>query len=180
MKIFNEVQQLEELTVIGKALVKYAASVEPGLVFERQDGWWTPPIERNFVGFRFQWSDTLSITLNLYGSPEEQFRQDDLVVRKSRFNYSKCRITDESQLMAATVCIWRAHQLFHRERHVETGGLILIDEAQTLLMDDSVSRPAQTRNKAQQHGNMADTTAWSDETGNSSKNHRLLDSSFND
>ena len=33
MSIFNEVQQLEELAVIGKALIKYAISIEPGLVF---------------------------------------------------------------------------------------------------------------------------------------------------
>ena len=130
MSIFNEVQQLEELAVIGKALVKYAISIEPGLVFERQDSWWIPPVERNFVGFQFQWSDTLSIRLSLYGPPEEQFQQDDLIVRKSRFNYSKCRLTDENQLMAATVCIWRAHQLFHRERSIETGGLVLVDQAQ--------------------------------------------------
>ena len=128
MGIFNEVQQLEELAVIGKALIKYASSIEPGLMFERQGGWWLPAIEKNFVGFQFQWSDALSITLNLYGTPEEQFKQDDLIIRKAKFNYSRCILTDESQLMAASVCIWRAHQLFHRERQVETGSLLLLDD----------------------------------------------------
>ena len=131
MRIFNEVQQLEELAVIGKALIKYAVSLEPGLYFERQDGWWLPPIDKNFIGFQFHWSDTLSITLNLYGSPEEQLQQDDLILKSGRFNFSRCRLTEESQLMAATVCIWRAHQLFHLERHVETGSLRLIDDEQT-------------------------------------------------
>ena len=130
MSIFNEVQQLEELTVIGKALIKYAISIEPGLVFERHDGWWMPPMEKNFIGFQFQWTDMVSITLSLYGSPAEQFKQNDLTIRKGKFNYSKCRLTDEHQLMAATVCTWRAHQLFHTERHIETGGLLLLDEAQ--------------------------------------------------
>ena len=147
MSIFNEVQQLEELTVIGKALVKYAISIEPGLVFERQDNWWIPPVERNFVGFQFQWSDTLSIRLSLYGSPDEQFQQDDLVVRKSRFNYSKCRLTDENQLMAATVCIWRAHQLFHRERSIETGGLVLVDEAQPINAERMQTRARQRKSE---------------------------------
>ena len=103
MRIFNEVQQLEELTVIGKALIKYAISIEPGLVFERQGGWWLPPIEKNFLGFRFHWSDNLCITLNLYGSPQEQLQQDDLILKSGRFNYSRCRVTEESQLMAASV-----------------------------------------------------------------------------
>lgn len=145
MSIFSEVQQLEELTVIGKALVKYAISIEPGLVFERQDSWWIPPVEKNFVGFQFQWSDTLGIRLSLYGSPDEQFQQDDLIVRKSRFNYSKCRLTDENQLMAATVCIWRAHQLFHRERSIETGGLVLIDEAQPVDAERMRTRARQRK-----------------------------------
>jgi len=42
MSIFNEVQQLEHLTVIGKSLIKYAMSIEPGIVFERKADWWTP------------------------------------------------------------------------------------------------------------------------------------------
>jgi len=140
MSIFNEVQQLEELAVIGKALIRYAVSIEPGLAFERQDGWWLPSIERNFIGFRFHWSDMVSITLSLYGSPDEQFRQDDLIIKKGRFNYSKTLITDENQLMAATVCTWRAHQLFHRERHIETGGLILVDEVEAEQQAASASR----------------------------------------
>ena len=148
MSIFNEVQQLEELTVIGKALVKYAVSIEPGLVFKRQGSWWIPPVERNFVGFQFQWTDGLSIRLSLYGSPDEQFQQDDLIVRKSRFNYSKCRLTDENQLMAATVCIWRAHQLFYRERSVENGALVLIDEAHPLNAERMRTRVRQRKSKA--------------------------------
>ena len=131
MSIFNEAQQLEELAVIGKALIKYAISIEPGLTFERQDGWWLPSIEKNFIGFRFHWSDMVSITLSLYGSPDEQFKQEDLIIKKGKYNYSKTLLTQENQLMAATVCAWRAHQLFHKERHIETGGLRLVDELET-------------------------------------------------
>jgi hypothetical protein len=129
MSIINEAQQLEELAVIGKALIRYATSLEPGIVFERQDGWWLPEIDKNFIGFQFHWTNMLSITLSLYGSPDEQFSQSDLILKKGRFNYSRCRVTDENQLMAACVCIWRAHQLFHRERWEENGPLLLIDEA---------------------------------------------------
>ena len=73
----------------------------------------------------------VSITLSLYGSPDEQFKQDDLIIKKGKFNYSKTMLTAESQLMAATVCAWRAHQLFYKERHIETGGLRLVDEVES-------------------------------------------------
>lgn len=140
MSIFNEAQQLEELAVIGKALIKYAISIEPGLVFERHGGWWLPSIEKNFIGFRFHWTDTVSINLSLYGSPDEQFKQDDLIIKKGKFNYSKTMLTEESQLMAATVCTWRAHQLFHKERHIETGGLKLVDEVEAEQLAAAAAR----------------------------------------
>ena len=82
----------------------------------------------------------VSINLSLYGSPEEQFKQDDLIIKQGKFNYSKTLLTDENQLMAATVCTWRAHQLFHRERHIETGGLILLDEVEAEHQAASASR----------------------------------------
>ena len=164
MSIFDEVQQLEELTVIGKALIKYAISIEPGLVFERQDGWWSPSIEKNFIGFQFHWTDMLSIKLNLYGSVNEQFVQDDLIIKKARFGYSRCRVTDESQLMAATVCIWRAHQLFHRERHIETGSLVLIDQ-----FDSAGDNPAYLQRRLPQHQQNGDQVrsdpAWQPVSG---------------
>ena len=65
MSIFNEVQQLEHLTVIGKSLIKYAMSIEPGIVFKRKVDWWLPDDEQNFVGFQFQWTNALSITISL-------------------------------------------------------------------------------------------------------------------
>ena len=86
MSIFDEVQQMEHLTVIGKSLIKYAMSIEPGLVFERNAVGWIPNDERNFVGFRFQWTDSLSITLSLYGSPKEHLVQDDLDIKKGKCN----------------------------------------------------------------------------------------------
>ena len=178
MSIFNEAQQLEELSVIAKALVKYAVSIEPGLYFERQDGWWLPVIEKNFVGFQFKWSDTLSITLSLYGSHEEQFRQDDLIIKKSKFNFSKCRITDESQLMAATVCIWRAHQLFHRERGVETGALLLVDEAETEHTDWLRPRPRESSIAGQDQPTPRETQEWYNEVRDFMKKNKIIDSSI--
>ncbi len=165
MSIFNEVQQLEELTVIGKALIKYAISIEPGLVFERHDGWWLPPIEKNFIGFQFQWSDMVSISMSLYGSPDEQFKQNDLTIKKGKFNYSKCRLTDENQLMAATVCTWRAHQLFHKERHVETGGLFLLDEAQAEHTDWLRSSPEKPKQSDHNYAWLTDLRGSSNRAG---------------
>ena len=179
MRIFNEVQQLEELTVIGKALVKYAISLEPGLFFERQDGWWLPPIDKNFIGFQFHWSDTLSITLNLYGSPEEQLQQDELILKSGRFNYSRCRLTEESQLMAATVCIWRAHQLFHRERHIETGCLRLIDDEQTRFESWLRPRPSESAGIGQTPYSR-ETIKWYEEVRDFMQRNRVFGSSIID
>ncbi len=178
MSIYNEAQQLEELSVIAKALVKYAISLEPGLHFERQDGWWLPLIEKNFVGFQFKWSDNLSITLSLYGSPEEQFRQKDLIVKKGKFNYSKCRITDENQLMAASVCIWRAHQLFHRERGIETGALMLIDESETEHSDWLRPRPRHSSLDSREQPTPSETREWNDEVRDFMKKNKIIDSSI--
>jgi hypothetical protein len=111
MSIFNEVQQLEELAVIGKALIKYATSIEPGLVFERQGGWWLPSIEKNFIGFRFHWSDMISITLSLYGSPDEQFKQDDLIIKTVNGRHGLCLESASTVLQGET----------YRDRWIETG-----------------------------------------------------------
>ncbi|MGD2172035.1 MAG: hypothetical protein PVI79_00525 [Gammaproteobacteria bacterium] len=178
MSIFNEVQQLEELAAIGKALVKYANSIEPGLVFERQGGWWLPPIEKNFVGFQFQWTEMLSITLSLYGSPEEQFRQDDLIIKKGKFNYSKCRITDENQLMPASVCIWRAHKLFHQERHIESGALLLVDEKENERSDWLRPRPTEEQLEGSQASLQSETGRWYDEVRAFMKKNKIIDSSI--
>ncbi len=128
MSIFNEVQQMEHLTVIGKALINYAISIEPGLVFERNSVGWVPNDERNFVGFRFQWTDSLCITLSLFGLPDEHFVQEDLDIKKGKCANSLCRITDNGQLMAASVSIWRAHQLFLQGSNRDRRALLLIDE----------------------------------------------------
>ena len=178
MSIFDEAQQLEELAVIAKALIKYAASIEPGLHFERQNGWWLPVIEKNFVGFQFQWTDMLSITMNLYGSPDEQFKQDGLIVKKSKFNYSKCRVTSENQLMAATVCIWRAHQLFHRERGVETGALLLLDEAESGHGDWLRPRPMEKDADGEDYTAPNEIAEWYDEVRDFMKKNKIIDSSI--
>ena len=171
MSIYNEVQQLEELTVIGKALIKYAISIEPGLVFERQGGWWLPAIEKNFVGFQFQWTDMLSITLSLYGTPEEQFK-------KSKFNYCRCRITDESQLMPASVCIWRAHKLFHQDRQIESGALLLFDERDAGHKDWLRPRPTQEQANASSTSLQNETNRWYDEVRDFMKKNKIIDSSI--
>lgn len=180
MRIFNEVQQLEELTVIGKALIKYAMSLEPGLVFERQDGWWLPAIEKNFIGFQFHWSDTLSITLNLYGSPEEQFQQNDLILKQGRFNYCRCQLTEETQLMAATVCICRAHQLFHRERHIETGSLRLLEDEQNEFEGWLRPRPRQANANEEYNPYSGETIRWYDEVREFMQNNKVFGSSIID
>lgn len=178
MSIFDEAQQLEHLTVIGKSLIKYAMSLEPGIVFERQNDWWLANYERNFVGFQFHWTNSVSITLSLYGTPEEQFQQDILPVKKGKFNYSRCRLTDENQLMPATVSIWRAHQLFYELRSNETGTLLLLDEADVDRDNWLRPRPGLNDTKGNDNITVTETTAWYDEVRAFIKKNKIIDSSI--
>ena len=134
----------KKMAVIGKALINYAISIEPGLVFERNSVGWVPNDERNFVGFRFQWTNSLSITLSLFGLPDEHFVQDDLDIKKGKCKNSLCRITDNGQLMAASVSIWRAHQLFIQGSNRERRALLLVDELKPGLGDHGKWLPATT------------------------------------
>jgi hypothetical protein len=178
MSIFNEVQQLEHLTVIGKSLIKYAMSIEPGIVFKRNVDWWTPEGDQNFVGFQFDWTNALSITISLYGMPQEQFKQDDLVIKKDKFNNSKCRITDENQLMAASVCIWRAHQLFHQGSARNAGALLLADEVKTVNKNWLRPRPDDVAPIDCGNPYLIDTSDWYSEVRDFMKKNKIIDSSF--
>ena len=178
MSIFNEVQQLEHLTVIGKSLIKYAMSIEPGIVFERKADWWTPNEDQNFVGFQFQWTNTLSITISLYGMPQEQFRQDDLMIKKSRFDNSEGRVTDENQLMAASVCIWRAHQLFHKGSARNNGALFLADEVKPVTRNWLRPRPDEVATMDRGNPYLADTSIWYSEVRDFMKKNKIIDSSI--
>lgn len=178
MSIFNEVQQLEHLTVIGKSLIKYATSIEPGIVFKRKVDWWLPDNEQNFVGFQFQWTNALSITLSLYGMPHEQFKQDDLAIKKGKFNNSECRITDENQLMAASVCIWRAHQLFHQGSGRNAGALLLADEVKTVNKNWLRPRPDEVMNMDCGNPYLKDTSNWYSEVRDFMKKNKIIDSSL--
>jgi len=178
MSIFNEVQQLEHLTVIGKSLIKYATSIEPGIVFKRKVDWWLPDNEQNFVGFQFQWTNALSITLSLYGMPHEQFKQDDLAIKKGKFNNSECRITDENQLMAASVCIWRAHQLFHQGSGRNAGALLLADEVKTVNKNWLRPRPDEVMSMDCGNPYWKDTSNWYSEGRDFMKKNKIIDSSL--
>ena len=179
MSIFDEAQQVEHLTVIAKSLVKYAMSLEPGIVFERHGNWWLSTPETNFVGFQFHWSNTVSITLSLYGAPDEQFKQDDLGIKRAKFDYSICRITEEYQLMAATVCIWRAHQLFHAPREKVAGNLELVDEADSSRENWLRPRPGlPSYDDDTTEITVSETTEWYDEVKAFMKRNKILDSSI--
>ena len=43
----------------------------------------------------------MSIVLNWYGTPEEQFKQDDQPIDSTKFNGSICHLAEENQLMVA-------------------------------------------------------------------------------
>ena len=178
MSIFNEVQQLEHLAVIGKSLIKYATSIEPGIVFERKADWWIPQGDLDFVGFQFQWTDALSITISLFGMPQEQFKQDDLVIKKGMCNNSECRITDENQLMAASVCIWRAHQLFHKGSGRNNGALLLSDEVKTVNRNWLRPRPDEITTMNCSNPYLADTSNWYGEVRDFMKKNKIIDSSL--
>jgi hypothetical protein len=177
MSIFNEAQQLEHLTVIAKSLIRYTMSLEPGIVFERHQNWWLTTPDRNFVGFQFHWSSRVSITLNLYGSPEEQFKQDDLPILGTKFSRSICHVTEEYQLMAASVSIWRAHQLFHGANEQSPGGLILLNESESNYDDWLRPRPGLPNNDKGSIS-VSETTQWYDEVKAFMKKNKIIDSSI--
>ena len=177
MSIFNEAQQLEHLTVIAKSLIRYTMSLEPGIVYERHRNWWLSTPDRNFVGFQFRWSTTVGITLNLYGTPEQQFRQEDMPVRSTKFNRSICHLTEESQLMAATVCIWRSHQLFRGDRDQDHGVLLLQDESESSRENWLRPRPGMP-GQSLEAVSVSETTAWYDEVKAFMKKNKIIDSSI--
>ena len=178
MSILNEVQQLEHLAVMGKSLIKYAISIEPGIVFERKADWWMPQDDREFIGFQFQWTDALSITISLYGMPHEQFKQDDLVIKKGKLNNSECRVTDENQLMAASVCIWRAHQLFNQGSSRKAGALLLADEVKTVNKNWLRPRPDEVTSMDSSNPYLMDTRDWYSEVRDFMKKNKIIDSSL--
>ena len=181
MSIFNEVQQMEHLTVIGKALINYAISIEPGLVFERNSVGWVPNDERNFVGFRFQWTDSLCITLSLFGLPDEHFVQDDLDIKKGKCANSLCRITDSGQLMAASVSIWRAHQLFLQGSNRDRRALLLINELKPAppAHGQWMSASATTAANGGPDDRVSPAeTDWFEEVNGLMRPHKLTDSSL--
>lgn len=178
MSIFDEAQQLEHLAVIAKSMVKYSMSLEPGIVFERNSGSWVPKGDSAFIGFQFQWSHSVSIVMTLYGLPEEQFNSRDLIIKKAGYNSSRCRITKVSQLMPATVSIWRAHQLFHLERNQEAGKLMLVDETETDISEWLRPRPEGPTDDDPSLPNFDETKQWYNEVRNFMKKNKLIDSSI--
>lgn len=177
MSILDEAQQLEDLTVIAKSLINYAISLEPGIVFERQRDWWLATPEHNFAGFRFRWSGQVAIDLSLRGEPDEQFRQNGLVVRPARFGYSRCTVTHADQLMPASVCIWRAHRLFHMDRSREVGALLLADEHEVGRDGWLRPRPEPSSPPGDYTITRAETTVWYREVKEFMKANRLMDPS---
>ncbi len=177
MSIFNEAQQLEHLAVIGKSLIRYTMSLEPGIVFERHRDWWLSTPDKNFVGFQFHWFNTVSITLNLFGNPEEQFKQTDLPIKSTKFNRSVCHLTEESQLMAATVSIWRSHQLFRGAREGDHGALLLQDESESSRDEWLRPRPG-LPGQDRESVTVSETTEWYDEVKAFMKKNKIIDSSI--
>lgn len=177
MSIFNEAQQLEHLTVIAKSLIRYAISLEPGVVFERHGNWWLSTPDQNYVGFQFHWSSRVSITLNLFGPPESQFRQDGLPILGTKFSRSICHITEESQLMAATVSIWRAHQLFHGAKESGGGALLLLEESESSRSGWLRPRPGLVKSD-QGPISVSETTEWYNEVKAFMRKNKIIDSSI--
>jgi hypothetical protein len=178
MSIFDEVQQLEHLAVIGKSLIKYAMSIEPGVVFARKADWWMPHGDQDFVGFQFQWTNALSITISLYGMPQEQFQQDDLMIKQGLFNNSECRVIDENQLMAASVCIWRAHQLFNQGSARKSSALLLTDEVKPVNKNWLRPRPDEVTTMDYGNPYLRDTSKWYSEVRDFMRKNKIIDSSL--
>ena len=127
MSIYEEIRNMNHLTPIGIALVKYATSLESGLEFKNRHGRWVPIGTKNFVTFEFHWKTTLSIRISLRGNPQEHLHHDDLKIKAGMAGYSECTVTTDRHLMPASIAIWRAHQLYNRGRNRSKKELYLVE-----------------------------------------------------
>ncbi|HEY5740040.1 MAG TPA: hypothetical protein VIW27_09965, partial [Gammaproteobacteria bacterium] len=85
---------------------------------------------------------------------------------------------DESQLMPASVCIWRAHKLFHQDRQIESGALLLLDERDAGHKDWLRPRPNQEQANASSTSLQNETNRWYDEVRDFMKKNKIIDSSI--
>jgi len=127
VNIYDEIRNLENLSSIASALVKYAVSLEPRIEFELKNKRWVPSNSKNFVTFEFHWKRTLNIRISLRGYPEEHCHLQELEIKGGMTGYSECTVNSEKHLMPATIAIWRAHQLFIKGSKRERKKLTLTD-----------------------------------------------------
>jgi len=127
MTIDEELQQLETLKHVGRALADFVRSLPPSVKpnycegeFKRQGKKWVH--DPNFVTFTLHYIRTENITLSLRGNPS-QFQQSDVLplqpgrgAKTSKGGYSECRISGARQLGAAAVYIERAYEIYRKGR----------------------------------------------------------------
>ena len=80
--------------------------------------------------------------------------------------------------MPASVCIWRAHKLFHQERHVESGALLLVDERDNERSDWLRPRPTEEQLADSKTSLQSETVRWYDEVRAFMKKNKIIDSSI--
>lgn len=115
MSLKDEIEKLPELKNIGLALVDYTLSLFKGLEFKQTGNRWVAR-PMNYVTFEVHWKRAKNIALSLRGNPSEFIAHEELPLKQGMAGYSECKITNHSQLAAASAYIRRAAEIYKRGR----------------------------------------------------------------
>jgi len=118
MSLKDEIEKIPELKNIGLALVDYAVSLFHGIEFEQSGTRWVAR-PKNYVTFEVHWKRAKNIAISLRGNPSEFLAFDELPLKQGMAGYSECKITNQSQLAAASTYIRRAAEIYQRGRDRE-------------------------------------------------------------
>jgi hypothetical protein len=80
--------------------------------------------------------------------------------------------------MAASVCIWRAHQLFHQGSGRNAGALLLADEIKTVNRNWLRPRPEEVMDMEGANPYLKGTSDWYSEVRDFMKKNKIIDSSL--
>jgi len=127
MSFEEEIREIPQLENVGLALFEFAESVFPQNSFNQDNhGRWVARPE-NFVTLRVQ-PQAENIAITLRGNPGEFLEFGELHLRQDQEGYSIFRISEASELRAASVHISRAAELYRRGRNRTPQQPVLTEE----------------------------------------------------
>lgn len=115
--LLKQVGETPEIRDGIRALVAFAASLEPGLKFHLEGQRYVAS-PKNFVAFTPRLARARHVTIELRGGPDEFEGNPVLPIKDARAGcYSKCEFSSSRQLAAAAAYIERAYELYRLGRN---------------------------------------------------------------